>query len=361
MKRYSRHIALNEIGLKGQNKICNAKVLVIGAGGLGCPALQYLAAAGVGTLGIVDFDKVEESNLQRQVLYGKSSLGINKAIAAKARLQDLNDSICINAYPFKLTPLNALELFKDYDIIVDGTDNFEARYLICDASIISNKPVVFGSIYKFEGQVSVFNLKNGPTYRCLFPAPPLQKDAQNCSETGVIGVLPGIIGSLQANEVLKIILKIGSVFSGQLYCYNSKTNESHVLFIKKNEEQIEQVRQLPLKEMEGQKCEQDSYVISIENALKKENAIFLDVRDLHEQPTIDIQNYQQIPLIEIPKSLDKINPKKDIIVICQSGKRSKNAVQILRKNSFKKSYSLSDGAAALLKQLKKHNNAEIKN
>ena len=288
-------------------------------------------------------------------------MGINKAIAAKKRLHDLNDSICINAYPFKLTSLNALELFKAYDIIVDGTDNFESRYLICDASIISNRPVVFGSIYKFEGQVSVFNLKNGPTYRCLFPEPPVQKDSQNCSETGVLGVLPGIIGGIQANEVLKVILDIGRVFSGQLYCYNSKTNESHILFIKKNEKKIEQVRQLPLKEMESQKCEQDSYVISIENALKKDNAIFLDVRDLHEKPTIDIQNYQQIPLIEIPKSLHKINPKKDIIVICQSGKRSRNAVQILRKNSFKGSYSLNDGAAALLKQLKIHNNEDIKN
>ena len=261
MKRYSRHIALNEIGIKGQNKISNAKVLVVGAGGLGCPTLQYLAAAGVGTLGIIDFDTVEESNLQRQVLYGKSSLGINKAIAAKKRLEDLNDSICIHTYPHKLDSSNALELFEAYDIIVDGTDNFESRYLICDASIISNKPVVFASIYKFEGQVSVFNYQSGPTYRCLFPDPPLKGDAPNCSETGVIGVLPGIIGSLQANEALKIILEIGSVFSGQLYCYNSKTNESQVLFIKKNQKKIDQINQMPLKEVEHQKCEQDSVVI----------------------------------------------------------------------------------------------------
>ena len=361
MKRYSRHIVLDEIGLNGQNKICNAKVLVIGAGGLGCPALQYLAAAGIGTLGIVDFDTVEESNLQRQVLYGKSSLGINKAIAAKKRLQDLNDSICIHTYPHKLDSSNALKLFEAYDIVLDGTDNFEARYLICDASIICNKPVVFASIYKFEGQVSVFNLENGPTYRCLFPDPPLHEDVPSCSEIGVIGVLPGIIGSIQANEVLKIILELGSVFSGQLYCYNSKTNESQVLFIKKNQKKINQIKQMPLKEIEHQKCEQDSLVISIEDALKKDNAIFLDVRDLHEKPNINIQNYQQIPLIEIPKSLDEINNEKEIIVICQSGIRSKNAVQILRNNRFKKSYSLRDGAAALLKQLKKNKNEDIKN
>jgi adenylyltransferase/sulfurtransferase len=294
-------------------------------------------------------------------LYGKSSLGINKAIAAKKRLQDLNDSICIHTYPHKLNSTNALKLFEAYDIVVDGTDNFEARYLICDASIISNKPVVFGSIYKFEGQVSVFNLENGPTYRCLFPEPPLQEDAPNCSETGVIGVLPGIICSLQENETLKIILELGSVFSGQLYCYNSKTNESQILFIKKNEKKIKEIKEMSLKEMKHQKCEQDSFVISIEDALKKDNSIFLDVRDLHEKPIINIQNYQHIPLIEIPKSLDKINAKKDIIVICQTGIRSKNAVKILRDNSFKKSYSLSDGAAALLRQLKKQNNGNIKN
>src|SRR5690606_19253182 len=216
--RYSRHIILSEIGQAGQDKLLSAKVLVIGAGGLGCPVLQYLAAAGIGTLGIIDFDVVEISNLQRQVLFGTSSLGKNKAEAAKKHLEDLNPEISIMAYAEKLTYQNALELFKNYDIIVDGSDNFETRYLVNDACIITNKPLVFGAIYKFEGQVSVFNYQNGPSYRCLFPNPPQKDTVPNCSEIGVLGVLPGIIGSMQANEVLKIILGIGSTLSGKLLC-----------------------------------------------------------------------------------------------------------------------------------------------
>ena len=207
MSRYNRHIILSEIGQAGQDKLSNAKVLVIGAGGLGCPVLQYLAAAGIGTIGIVDFDIVDISNLQRQVLFGTSSLGKNKAEAAKQRLEDLNNEISIIAYPEKLTHKNAIDLFNQYDIIVDGTDNFETRYLVNDACIITNKPLVFGAIYKFEGQVSVFNYQNGPSYRCLFPSPPKEGTVPNCSEIGVLGVLPGIIGSMQANEVLKIIIR----------------------------------------------------------------------------------------------------------------------------------------------------------
>jgi len=219
MNRYSRHIALSEIGQAGQNKLLNAKVLVIGAGGLGCPILQYLADAGVGNIGIVDFDTIELSNLQRQVLFGSASIGLNKAEAAKTRLQDLNNTISITAYPKKLTHQNSLSLFKNYDIIVDGTDNFETRYLINDAAIITNKPVVFGAIYKFEGQVSVFNYKAGPSYRCLFSNQQEKEQSGHCEDLGVLGVLPGIIGSMQANEVLKIILEIGNILSGKLLIY----------------------------------------------------------------------------------------------------------------------------------------------
>ena len=226
MNRYSRHIILSEIGQIGQDRISNTKVLVIGAGGLGCPILQYLTAAGVGTIGIIDFDVVELSNLQRQVLFGTSSLGKNKAIAAKARLEDLNDSISIIAYPEPLTYQNAIALFNQYNIIVDGSDNFETRYLVNDACIITNKPLVFGAIYKFEGQVSVFNYQNGPSYRCLFPTPPKKDSVPNCSEIGVLGVLPGIIGSMQANEVLKIILGLGNSLSGKLLCYNALTSQT---------------------------------------------------------------------------------------------------------------------------------------
>ena len=184
MSRYSRHIVLDEIGQAGQEKISLAKVLVVGAGGLGCPVLQYLTAAGIGTLGIIDFDIVEESNLQRQILFGTSSIGFNKAIVAKSRLEDLNPTINIIAYPEKLTSKNALELFEGYDIIVDGTDNFASRYLINDAAILSNKPIVYGAIYKFEGQVSVFNYRNGPSYRCLFATPPKEGSVANFQKLG---------------------------------------------------------------------------------------------------------------------------------------------------------------------------------
>ena len=241
MSRYSRHIILSEIGQEGQNKLSKAKVLVIGAGGLGCPVLQYLTAAGIGCIGIVDFDIVEISNLQRQVLFGTSSLGENKAEAAKKRLEDLNDTISITAYSEKLTHKNAIDLFNQYDIIVDGTDNFATRYLVNDAAIITNKPLVFGAIYKFEGQVSVFNYNNGPSYRCLFPSPPKKDAIPNCSEIGVLGVLPGIIGNMQANEVLKIILGLGKVLSGELLCYNALNNQIVTLKIKRSASTIETI------------------------------------------------------------------------------------------------------------------------
>ncbi|NJM79126.1 MAG: HesA/MoeB/ThiF family protein [Flavobacterium sp.] len=238
MNRYSRHIILSEIGSTGQEKLSKAKILVVGAGGLGCPILQYLVAAGIGTIGIIDFDTVEESNLQRQVLFGTSSIGKNKAIVAKKRLDDLNDTIKIVAYPEKLTSQNAIEIFKNYDVIVDGTDNFATRYLINDTCILTNKPMVFGAIHKFEGQVSVFNYENGPSYRCLFPKEPQKNDVGNCTEIGVLGVLPGIIGTLQANEVLKIILGIGKIASGKLVHFNALTLETVTLKINKNEAAI---------------------------------------------------------------------------------------------------------------------------
>ncbi|MBT8253048.1 MAG: HesA/MoeB/ThiF family protein, partial [Bacteroidia bacterium] len=241
MKRYNRHIVLPEIGKQGQNKISAARVLVIGAGGLGCPVLMYLAAAGVGTLGIIDFDVVEESNLQRQVLFGNSSLGLNKALMAKERLNDLNPTINIDAYPERLTSVNALDLFNNYDIVVDGSDNFGTRYLVNDASIITKTPLVYGAIYKFEGQLSVFNYDEGPSYRCLFSTPPKAGTVPNCDEIGVLGVLPGIIGTMQANEVLKIILQNEGVLSGRLLCYDSRSAKFYEIGVKRSDSLINKV------------------------------------------------------------------------------------------------------------------------
>ncbi|CAH8283298.1 adenylyltransferase/sulfurtransferase [Mariniflexile fucanivorans] len=346
MSRYSRHIILSEIGQTGQDKLSNAKVLVVGAGGLGCPILQYLTAAGIGTLGVIDFDVVETSNLQRQVLFGTSSFGKNKAEAAKKRLEDLNNEISIIAYPEKLTYQNALNLFNQYDIIVDGSDNFETRYLVNDACIITNKPLVFGAIYKFEGQVSVFNYQNGPSYRCLFPNPPEKDAVPNCSQVGVLGVLPGIIGSMQANEVLKIILGIGTVLSGKLLCYNALNSQTVVLKITKSEFEIAQV----LKEQSDfnnkkliENCEFEPLEISINDISTLENIQFIDVRELHELPKINGIEITAIPLNELENSLYKIDSKKQKVIFCQSGIRSKQAVSILNQLNINNCFSLKEG------------------
>ncbi|TYA78500.1 HesA/MoeB/ThiF family protein [Seonamhaeicola marinus] len=357
MSRYNRHIILSEIGKAGQDNISKAKVLVIGAGGLGCPILQYLSAAGVGTLGIIDFDKVELSNLQRQVLFGTSSLGENKAIAAKNRLQDLNSDIKINAYAEALTYQNALELFDQYDIIVDGSDNFETRYLVNDACMITNKPLVFGAIYKFEGQVSVFNYQNGPSYRCLFPNPP-QKDAvPNCSEIGVLGVLPGIIGSMQANEIIKLILGVGDVLSGKLLCYNALSNQTSTLKINRNNTIINEVlnTQFNFKErILNINCE-TSELVSIEHIIAKDNIQLIDVREAHEQPKLEGLHIEYIPLSSLQSNLDKLHNDKEKYFFCQSGIRSKKAIDFLKAQEISNCYSIQEGAIEIQHYLKEHN------
>lgn len=350
MNRYSRHIILSEIGQEGQNKLSKAKVLVIGAGGLGCPVLQYLTAAGIGCIGIVDFDIVEISNLQRQVLFGTSSLGENKAEAAKKRLEDLNDTISITAYSEKLTHKNAIDLFNQYDIIVDGTDNFATRYLVNDAAIITNKPLVFGAIYKFEGQVSVFNYKNGPSYRCLFPSPPKKDAIPNCSEIGVLGVLPGIIGNMQANEVLKIILNLGKVLSGELLCYNALNNKTVTLKIKRSASAIETV--LSKKEHFHTNhieefCDVDDSTISIKEVVNHENIQIIDVRETHETPKIESLEITSIPLSELESQLEKINSEKKKVIFCQSGIRSKKAISILKTLEINNCYSIIEGASEI--------------
>ncbi len=358
MSRYSRHIVLSEIGQIGQDKISNAKVLVIGAGGLGCPILQYLTAAGVGTIGIIDFDVVELSNLQRQVLYGTSSLGLNKAIAAKAHLQNLNDAITINTYPEKLTHLNALELFNSYDIIVDGSDNFNTRYLVNDACLITNKPLVFGAIYKFEGQISVFNYNNGPSYRCLFPNPPEKGTAPNCSEIGVLGVLPGIVGSMQANEVLKLILEIGNVLSGKLLCYNALTCETSILKIKRNALAVSAV----LKTQHNFKntqietgCEIQVANLNIQDAIAQENIQFIDVREAHELPKVTDLDITYLPLSTLETNLHKIDLLKKKALFCKSGMRSKHAVSVLHNLNITNCFNIPQGATEIINFIKERN------
>lgn len=325
-KQYSRHLILDEVGVEGQQKLKEAKVLVIGAGGLGCPILQYIAAAGVGTIGVIDDDTVDQTNLQRQILYTHEDIGLPKAEQAAKRLQAINPYITVTPYVAKLTKENALDLFAQYDIIVDGSDNFATRYLVNDASVLTNKPLVFGSIFKFEGQVSVFNYEGSPTYRCLYPNPPQPGQVPNCSEIGVIGVLPGIIGSLQANEVIKLICGIGTVLKGKLLSYNALSMQQFILNFSKNEDiEIKELIDyeffcgitLPSQEItyEELQASGDKYNL-------------LDVRSYEEHEAHNIGG-MNIPLNELLARTDEVNLDKPLVVYCQTGVRSLRAIEIL--------------------------------
>ena len=327
-KQYDRHLILSDIGLEGQLKLKYAAVLVIGAGGLGCPILQYLTAAGVGTIGIIDDDVIDQSNLQRQILYSFDDIGAYKAIKAVERLQNLNPFIKFDTYLERLTNNNAIQLFDKYDIIVDGTDNFSTRYLVNDAAVLSNKPVVFGSIFKFEGQVSVFNYKNGPTYRCLYPNPPKPNEVPNCSEIGVMGVLPGIIGSFQANEVIKMICNIGETLSGRLLTYNALTMRQSIFGLQKNEN----IQILELENDYDSFCGISHSVSEISISILKENLSLynlLDVRRIDEREQNNIGGVH-IPLHELSIRIEDVPLDKPLVVYCKAGIRSKMAIDILK-------------------------------
>lgn len=334
--RYSRQILLSEVGEEGQLKLKKSKVLVIGAGGLGCPILLYLVALGVGNIGIVDFDTVEQSNLQRQVLFSDSDVGRSKAIVAKEKLENQNPVVSIKAFDEALTNNNAIDLFNQYDIIVDGTDNFSTRYLINDASILTGRPLVYGAIHKFEGQVSVFNYNNGPSYRCLFPTPPIANSVPSCSEIGVIGVLPGLIGMQQANEVVKIILNIGNVLSGRLMVYNAMQASFFELKINKKLDLAE----FGIKNEDDFKSFDYDYFCGLSGAIESsiskeefeslpENTLVLDVRENWEEPKINNKEVLNIPLQELNSLHYKIPKDKVVYVVCQKGIRSQSAIAFL--------------------------------
>lgn len=341
--RYSRHILLDKVGLEGQEKLKSAKVLVIGAGGLGCPVLQYLVAAGIGTIGIIDYDVVDETNLQRQILFTVNDIGKNKAKVAGIRLEQLNPHVNFNIYAEKLTTQNALNIFSEYDIIVDGTDNFSTRYLVNDACVITDKPLVYGAIYKFEGQVTVFNYKGGATYRCLFPEPPKAGSVPNCSEIGVIGVLPGLIGTQQANEVIKLILKIGEPLSGKLLTYNLLNNSFFSLNISRSDEQIQKVLndKSNFEKMDydlfcGVASDNDIDEITLEGLKEMfktaEDFQVVDVREEWEEPRVEMANVLIAPLAGLNDFVNQISKEKKVIVICQHGVRSIAAINQLKKD-----------------------------
>jgi len=351
---YDRHLKMEEIGQKGQEKLQSSSVLVIGAGGLGCPALMYLAAAGVGKIGIIDFDSVNETNLHRQILFTSDEIGQNKAEVAKARLLKMNPFIHVETYPYKLTNQNALNLFSNFDVIIDATDNFTTRYMVNDASIITGKPLVYGSVYKFEGQVSVFNYKNGPSYRCLFPDP--ARNIPSCEEVGVLGVLCGIIGVKQANETLKIILGIGNPLSGRLEIYKALNAESLILKIKRNDEIIKLIQDTK-SAFETfdydlfcgiEKTENGLSSSDFTNLIKEDSIQIIDVRQEWEEPKLVYNDLIAIPLDKIEESIKLLSQKKQIVVICQNGSRSKTAVDFLKSaHGIENIINLEGGTSAL--------------
>ncbi len=356
-ERYQRQIILKELGIAGQQQLAAAKVLVIGAGGLGCAALQYLVAAGIGTIGIVDDDVVSLSNLHRQVLYSVQDIGKWKSLTAQEKLQQLNPEISIIAYNERLTTENALSLFHSFDIIVDGTDNFASRYLINDACALMNKPTVFGAVSQFEGQLAIFNYQSKDestpvNYRDLFPVPPKDNEVLNCAEAGVLGVLPGIIGTMMANETIKLITGIGKPLINSLLTYNALNNEVFevelssnpvtVLLLPKDAESFKAMDYVFFCSASIQPFEIDADGFNDLIATKKVDII--DVRELGELPQIREFTYVQIPLSVFEENIPLIE-NETVVLFCQSGKRSRLAARSLmeRTGTTKKIYSLQGG------------------
>ena len=319
-ERYARHLVLPGVGEEGQEKLLKSSVLVAGAGGLGSPALMYLAAAGVGRIGIIDNDTVSSSNLQRQIIHNVSWVGKSKVESAKNWIKGLNSDIDVVGIDDRLTQYNSLEILSDYDVIIDGTDNFQSRYLIGDSCEILDKPWIFGSIHRFEGQVSTFNLNGGPNYRDLFPTPPPPELAPNCSEAGVLGVLPGLVGTIQASEAIKVILGIGENLIGKLLAIDALTMEMRSLSFSKNPERVRVTRL-------GGSISRDFEEIGAKDLFKQRQdgwkPFLLDVRRAHEEAIASIEGTDaRIMHLEIPKRLSELPTGTDIVVYCRSGQRS---------------------------------------
>lgn len=362
MARYARHLAIPEFSIEGQKKLKAAKVLVVGSGGLGSPLLLYLTAAGVGHIGIVDFDVVDKSNLQRQVLFTVEDVGKSKAETAAKRLKALNPNVNFVVYNTALNAENALEIIGDYDIVADGTDNFPTRYLVNDACVLTGKVNVYASIFRFEGQVSVFNYlikdgTRGPNYRDLFPEPPPPGLVPNCAEGGVLGVLPGIIGSLQANEVIKVISEIGDPLAGRLFLFDAATFTSRTLKISKNPNT--NIKELINYEQfcgivpSNQQEELKEVTVKELKQFQDQGADFqlIDVRKPYEY---DIANLggELLPLSDIVASIDKISKQKMVILHCRSGVRSAKAIRALMEQyPYENLYNLQGGILAWSKEI----------
>jgi sulfur-carrier protein adenylyltransferase/sulfurtransferase len=358
--RYSRHLIMPEVGMEGQQKLKAAKVLCIGVGGLGSPLALYLGAAGVGTLGIVDFDVVDYTNLQRQIIHTTDDVGRKKLDSAADKLRAINPFLNLRLFETKLTSANALDLFREFDIIADGTDNFPTRYLVNDACVLTGKPNVYGSIFRFEGQASVFATEEGPCYRCLYPEPPPPGLVPSCAEGGVLGILPGLIGVIQATETIKLILGVGDSLAGRLLLVDALGMKFRELKLRKNPDcpacgkHRTITKLIDYEEFCGIRGQEepagnDVPAISVEELKKKLDAkadIFvLDVREPHEYQICNLKGYL-IPVGDLPKRVNELDSSREIIAHCRSGVRSAKAVNFLRRSGFKKVYNLTGGILA---------------
>ena len=362
--RYSRHLILPEVGKAGQEKLKAARIMLIGTGGLGSPNALYLAAAGIGTIGMIDFDVVDQTNLQRQLLYGSGSVGVPKVEAAKARIAEVNPNVQVNTYNAKLTSANALDIFKDYDLIIDGTDNFPTRYLVNDACVFLNKPNVYGSIFRFEGQATFFKPKDGPCYRCLYPEPPPPGEVPSCAEGGVLGILPGLVGMIQASEAVKYFLGKGDLLIGRLL-------QIGVLDMRFRELKIQRDPQCPVcgdkptitelvdyeqfcglgLGMEAPEADLNGVPeISAEELKAKMDAKqvlnIIDVREPYEFEISRLPGSTLIPLGTLMDRVNELDSSKEYVVHCRSGARSAKAIKQLQKIGFKKLKNLAGGINA---------------
>ena len=358
--RYSRHLILPEVGMEGQLKLKGASVLLVGTGGLGAPLALYLAATGVGRIGLVDFDVVDFTNLQRQVIHGTKDVGKPKIDSAMESMRDINPFVQLDRHEVALTSENALDIIKDYDIVVDGTDNFPTRYLVNDACVLLNKPNVYGSIFRFEGQSTIFATEGGPCYRCLYPEPPPPGLVPSCAEGGVLGILPGVVGLIQATETVKLILGIGDSLIGRLMLYDALGMKFRELKLRRNPEcpvcgdhrtitkliDYNQFCGIPSQPAPTEAPNVTTDIEPREVKAKQDHGdtfVLIDVREPHEFQIARIPGSVLIPLAEVGKRLGELNPDDDIVVHCKMGGRSAKACDVLRANGFTKVRNMTGG------------------
>ena len=359
--RYSRHLILPEVGMEGQAKLKDAKVLLVGTGGLGSPMALYLAAAGIGTIGLVDFDVVDRTNLQRQVIHGTKDIGRKKIDSAEESLKDINPNVVVVRHEVALNSENALDIVAQYDIVADGTDNFPTRYLVNDACVLLNKPNVYGSIFRFEGQASVFAMEDGPCYRCLYPEPPPPGLVPSCAEGGVLGILPGVVGLIQATEVVKLILGKGTSLKGRLVLYDALNMKFRELKLRRNPEcpacgdHRTITKLIDYQEFCGIPAQPETPAVDLSEIDPVEvkaridrgdNFTLIDVREPHEYQIAKIPYAQLIPLGELPRRLAELDPKADYVMHCKSGMRSGKATDLLRQNGFTQVRNMKGGILA---------------